>query len=191
LITSQPNHVPGRAILALLLLLIATGNVFPAETDFRSVYWGMTRAQVIKTEQKEPLTSSDAVLTYRDTLTGIPVEAVYVFHPWQHYLTQGLYIVREDSTHSGDYVPDYRKLQSLLRRKFGDPVYETTPAGKRRKAPGRRKGIPQLTADSLAFVSRWQTGDTIITLELKHAAEAPPLTISYVSTNYLFTKRTP
>lgn len=151
----------------------------------------MTRPEVMATESEEPLTAEDAALTYKDTLIGIPVETVYVFHPWQHYLTQGLYIVREDSTYPGDYVTAYRKFQSMLHKKYGKPMFETTPEQMKGQKPSSRQRIPHLRADSLAFVSRWRTKDTIITLELRHAPEGPPLTISYVSTSYLFTRKSP
>lgn len=189
--TTHPNHHTEWVILTFLLILTAAGAVQAAGTDFRSAYWGMTRSQVMETEPRKPLTEGDAVLTYQDTLSGIPVEAVYVFHPWQHYLTQGLYIIREDSTQAGNYIPAYQKLYSLLRKKFGDPVDENTPTGQRRQGDAGRRKTSRRMADSLGFVSRWQTKDTIITLELKHAPEAPPLTISYMSTNYLFTRNSP
>ena len=77
----QAREIPVKISLVLLFVLTNISGLFAAETNFRSTHWGMTRAEVMATESQDPITAEEAVLTYSDTLCGVPVLAVYVFHP--------------------------------------------------------------------------------------------------------------
>jgi hypothetical protein len=107
-------------ILLWLGALSAAGAVVAAERapDFRQSSWGMTPAEVRKSETRaEALESpSPSELWYQDSLVGrYPVRILYQFA--QGKLVRGAYLLT-----GGRQPADYDFLQGILSDKYGAPV---------------------------------------------------------------------
>lgn len=92
---------------------------------FRGMAWGSTQEQVITSMEKEPVFRSPDTLVYHDFISGMLVDAVFVFADDQ--LTRGKYIFSTKHQHENTYLEKFRDVEDMLTRKYGESaISETT-----------------------------------------------------------------
>jgi hypothetical protein len=99
------------------------------EYDFRKTKWGMSKNQVLKTEQSKPVcndcfsdSSSDSVLGYNSKVLGKSVAVVYFFI--NNQLVRANYVLMERHTNKNDYIDDFNDFKQAITKKYGEPAAE-------------------------------------------------------------------
>lgn len=88
-------------------------------TDFRSVSWGASKAQVKKNESAKLVKETDATLEYAHTLAGMNCSIVYRFH--QGALNGGTYVIKQDHVDPGLFYKDFERLSEHMTKAYGTP----------------------------------------------------------------------
>jgi hypothetical protein len=89
------------------------------ELDFRKVSWGMSKAQVLASEDLELFEQHENTLIYKTNLMGFDAITGYIFAGDK--LTRSKYIFTEEHTDKNDFILDYEKLKGFLKKKYGEP----------------------------------------------------------------------
>lgn len=98
-----------------------------AAADFRGVRWGNTPEQVRAAESGTPETLAQTgafslVLTYSGEFNGRAAKIIYIFSNGK--LERARYQFTAKHEDLNDFIADYRSVEPLLRKAFGDPVSE-------------------------------------------------------------------
>ncbi len=116
------------AILATFVFVFSYGYCEKSskekESDFhfRKTRFGMTMAEVKKSEKEKPVEQDEDVLAYEDTVMGI--EAIVFYNFVNKQLFSGSYLIQEQYRNKNNHIDDYQKLKSALIEKYGKPVYD-------------------------------------------------------------------
>ncbi len=156
-----------RHLLLIGLLLYMTTAPKAGEPGFQGTSWGMTRAEIQELEGSSPAQTGDFVLIYPEQFSGITAQVFYYFHPRGDYLTQSHCIATEEHLSRKEYLLDYRVWRDVLCMRYGEPMFDAIPSLEEweRHSPGRLNQV--LNAAYFDYSTRWETGDSIITLTLQ------------------------
>lgn len=111
-----------KIFLTVTTVIVTTVTLM--SQDFRNATWGMSPSQVKSSESSKLIQETSELLVYETTLAGFEVYAGYVFAEGK--LTRAKYILTETHSNDNDYVTDYKRLNSLLKKKYGEPVEDKT-----------------------------------------------------------------
>ena len=157
----------------LVFIIIFTFPGILAAAGFRGVMWGMMMEQV-KTE--EPLTlvkqTEDKLLYYFD-LADLDTHLTYHFTDGR--LTRAEYRIVEKRINTTLYIADFGKIQSLLKKKYGEPTtykFVTDESG------------AVLSKGGLTIISLWSQSQTEILHILTGSELETDHTIRYKSKKY-------
>lgn len=92
--------------------------------NFRKSVWGMTKQNVIDSENSEPIHETDVALFFEVSVANMEAWAIYIFS--QQQLVRSKYYFIEDHTNDNLYIDDYNNLVEILTSKYGDPIDSTT-----------------------------------------------------------------
>lgn len=151
--------------ISLLFLLLLNSITSGEAADFRKARWGMTKAEVIATEETEPQSEGNHCYLFNDTVLGRAMCVHYCFVKNQLVLAR--YELADKELIDRKYIKHYESFQSALKRKYGAPVKETDTW--RNGAYFRDDKSQWGTAVSTGKLTRrstWQTGTTDIELLL-------------------------
>jgi len=112
----------GSWLLCFAAVLACGAPLGGATHDFRSVDWGMTRAEVETAEARQPSavdeSGSDTVLRYdQPSNPDLPGSLAYVFSNGR--LVQAGYIASAQHEELNDYIADFARVEPLLAEKYG------------------------------------------------------------------------
>ncbi|MDB4297733.1 hypothetical protein N9901_03155 [Flavobacteriaceae bacterium] len=151
----------------LILMAIATSAFGQTKTkNFRNASWGMTVPKVIALEKKAKLLIEDEnIITYSGVVAGHKADIHYTFTNGK--LFQGSYSFQDNHLHKLAYVFDYKKLKSLLTKKYGvEPIQDkVTWKDNRFKSDHSKLGYALLRGD-VEYSAVWETSSTSIVLTL-------------------------
>ena len=112
---------------ACVSMVLARGQTARLEADFRGAVWGMTRAQVMATEQNRPLRVSESdgevVVRYDASRLG-------ALHGWPIYifakdkLVRSKFVIDEEHSDRNEFIRDFHALESVLKERYGKPKEE-------------------------------------------------------------------
>lgn len=172
------RHIPSVLIVALFVLVALPSHA--TETHFRNARWGMTEAEVIETEGREPSEKAAGVLVYTGTVAGLDALIFYQFT--DGFLSEGVYAIVEQYTNPNNHARDYDTLKDLLTEIYGEPesendvwknpYYRNRPTDERGRAASRGE---------LIMYASWSTDSTAIQLLLGGENYRAGLYISYKS----------
>jgi hypothetical protein len=128
----------------------ANGNKF----DFRKTTWGMTQAQVKKSEEISIHDSSDKKLIYQTVISQKDANAEYNFSNGK--LTQASYIVNEGYYDPARNYDDFIMFDKVLTKKYGKP---TSAEKKGVGTESIRKSLSEPVAMSLGYLILTTTWD--------------------------------
>lgn len=147
--------------------------------SFRKAAWGMSMAEVVASEGREPDQRADGLLIYKDRIDQFDCHAGFVFVADQ--LVRGTYLIGVEHVNDTLYLSDYAELKDLLTKKYGKPeedetiwlndLYRDDPADWGRA----------IAVGHLAQYTIWQTQSTTIHLALQGDNFDVSLRIEYVS----------
>ena len=116
------------AILASFVFVFSHGYCEKSSKEkepdfhFRKTRFGMTMAEVKKSEKQKSVEQDEDTLVYEDTVMGI--EAVVLYNFVNKQLFSGTYLIQEQYRNKNNYIDDYQRLKSALIKKYGKPVYD-------------------------------------------------------------------
>lgn len=166
------------AILCIALLLCST--VFAGEPDFRNVSWGMSYEEVLKAEKLTPISKEDTVIGYKTSINSYDCNLIYDFA--EDKLYAGMYFFLRAHTNYNNYISDYKSLKKLLEKKYG--VSAENDKMITNEAANVLEPGAALAMGYLAYISKWDTDTTDITLALMGGNFEFKLVILYQSKEY-------
>lgn len=142
---------------------VATKNAY-----FRSTTWGMTKAEVAKSEPNvlTPSQYPNYAFVNNVKVAGThKANALYGFNT-QGQLFQGMYTFLATHTNKNDYIEDYKSIKDILTKKYGKPYSdETTWKNDQYKDDPQNYGRA-VSKGHLIYHCGFSAGDTEITLGL-------------------------
>jgi hypothetical protein len=113
--------------LRLASIPLCVGAIATAQsTDFRGVRWGNTPEEVRAAEfsgLNPEMSQNTLVLHNANGFYGRDVDVVYIFSNGKLASARYQFTVRHDND-LNDFIADYRDVEPLLRKTFGDPISE-------------------------------------------------------------------
>lgn len=146
---------------------------------FRQTTWGMSPAEVIAAEGKDPDATQDGMLFYGDTVGGSDVVAVYIFV--EDKLVRAAYVSDESYTNANNYIREYRKFLDLLTQKYGAPEKEDTYWSQEMFRDNPSNYGTALQMGHAVWEASWSTSRSDVLLQLSGGNYEATLKIQYVS----------
>jgi len=146
-----------------------------SDFSFKKTYWGMSKAQVKKTETGK-IIQDDSTLAYEANIAGLATYIVYIFVEDQ--LVRTRYVFVENHSNKTDYLSDYNSIQKILNKKYGNPIEEKTHwKNDLYKDDYQDWGLALAFGHLLKF-SEWKFPDTVVrlvidgdNLKIRHSTE--------------------
>lgn len=112
-------------LVMVMLCVVSYGQ--NSNANFRDVSWGMSKAEVKQSEEKDlayknDIDESKEQLVYSAKPLGLNAKIFYRFT--NNKLTLASYIFTERYSKPEEYISDYKEVKRLLKRKYGNPVQE-------------------------------------------------------------------
>lgn len=183
-----------KRALAFSILLIFSLVAF-AEYDFRNTFWGMTKEEVILSEDLLPVKDKEDILGYRYTLSGEMAEKLtdkYVVEEICYSFFDNMLVsVEQEIVPALGTLPDYdhealyNELVLYFTEKYGEGnLIEWWASG----APKAGKRNNLLYLGELEVITIWQTEKTAI---LFGQARAKTLLGTQIKTSVFYIAKTP
>ncbi len=90
--------------------------------DIRNVRWGMSREEVIQSEEETIYQETENYIAYSTELASLDVFLVY--HFIDDMLVRANYLIIEEHSNEYDYISDFNILLELLIIKYGETEHE-------------------------------------------------------------------
>ncbi len=87
--------------------------------DFRNTRWGMTKEEVLASEQAEPVVHTDNQIGYFTQILDKNIYVAFVFE--EDRLFSSLYALRDMRDNLEDSFRDFEDLKKILTMKYGEP----------------------------------------------------------------------
>ena len=118
-----------KLLTVLLMVIGIASNVRGADADFRQAKWGMTQAQVIATESKQPdavrESNGETIVQYDSvSVANLDSRLIYIFA--NDKLVRAKYVIHPSHADLNDFIADFRAVDPVLRDTWGKPSYERT-----------------------------------------------------------------
>ncbi len=114
-LTDQPQHISSEDITSLVNALESDKS-----SDFRSVSWGMTLAEVKKAEKLRFLSGDKKTLNYKYVLIGMNCQVIYKFK--ENKLVSAKYKIEQKHFDPALFNEDFEALKKYLIQVKGLPV---------------------------------------------------------------------
>lgn len=150
-------------LLGTLIAFFATQTA--TAFDFRRVNWGMTMAEVEKSEGKTDPNKGKKTLGFGVVFGDTPGELIYVFSGGR--LAKALY--SSFLSHPADktlYVKDFWKLAEFFKKDFGDPVFTKIIWHNNEHEGNQEKWPLAVSLGHADLMARWEHQKAIVTLFL-------------------------
>ena len=93
--------------------------------DLRHTRWGMTKDEVIKSEEKiDPVETTENMVQYKTQIIGYNVELQYLFV--EDKLIGAIYKLDDNFINSHRFRSTYTQFKSALSKKYGQPSEDKT-----------------------------------------------------------------
>jgi len=96
------------------MLISLSAICFGDEVDFRKVRWGMTKIEVISSEDLKPESFAGPSITYRTLLLGKEMYLIYEFI--DNKLIDAVYLFLAETEN------DYTEIERIISKKYGEPI---------------------------------------------------------------------
>lgn len=109
-----------KKIFSILMVFMAVSAI--QAQDFRKASWGMSKTQVKAIETLAIVEEDPEFIFYETTLAGHDVYLGYFFI--NEKLTRARYVINEIYMNKQEYIEDYKYLNAMLVKKYGEPSIE-------------------------------------------------------------------
>lgn len=169
-----------RLVLAILFIVSVSSLVLADQKyDFRKTHWGMSKAQVKKTEKGKIVRDVETMLVYQGNVGGHDCLIGYMFAEGK--LVRSKYLFTETHSNANDYIVDYDRLKKILIKKYGKPIEDTLLwKNDLYKDDYQHWGLA-VSLGHLFYFADWKTPNTEITLALNGENLDVTLEIEYIS----------
>jgi hypothetical protein len=147
-------------VITGIFIVILSGISLADEYNFRKTKWGMSIKQVKLSETSELLQENENSLVFKTSVLANDVMLGYVFA--ENKLVGAHYILLESHTNISDFIKDYNSLKEMLTKKYGKPKYDHTVWNNELFKDDPSSWGMALSVGHLAYVSTWETEDTVI-----------------------------
>jgi len=123
------------------------------ENDFRKTRWGMTRAEVLASEDKAPESDEEKVVGFPpEQLVSCKAQPFYYFV--ENTLVRAGYLIIEKHSEANLYLSDFESISEALQSKYGKPK----DSGDRWRTthPSGDRGLALITGE-LTRTEIWET----------------------------------
>lgn len=147
--------------------------------DFRKANWGMSREEVMATEETEPIIEKENTIDYSTVLLNMQAQVGYTFKD-DELIRAGFFFFGKFEDEN-EYIEKYNALKEELTKVNGKPVIDT----EQMKNPSQNiepenKGKAVCNGDIL-YATQWDLPTTDIQLVLRGEDSECNLTILYLS----------
>lgn len=151
--------------------------------DFRKTKWGMTRQEVIKTENRRMLINRSDVISYRESFLNKIYGLHYRFQ--NEKLVAACYFLNETLNTNDEYETEYIILKEMLIEKYGFPIksgLRQLKNGKDTDVKGTQfRPVEMVKLGRAEYRTEWETPETHIFLTMQNIDSELFLLISYIS----------
>lgn len=138
----------------------------PYEPTFRNAVWGMTKAEVLKSEDLTVLYNDPDIISYEPTkISSLEALTTYYFKDGAFY--RGAYLFQDIHTNDNLYIEDYEKVKNALTEKYGEPFADRAIWSDSHYKNDKENWGLALSMGDVWFAAQWETEDTDILLYLK------------------------
>ncbi|WP_206367113.1 hypothetical protein [Sphingobacterium sp. SGG-5] len=162
-----------------IVLVIGVFFVSSADAQVRKTKWGMTKTQVISTEQGKPSLNESNYLVYDISLSGYKTNLIYLFNP-SGKMAAASYNLREEYASHNSHLTTYLDLLSKLKQKYGEGKPDIEWSNTLFQDDKEKWGLA-IAAEHLTISNRWETDDTIIATEISGKNYEISVAIRYIS----------
>lgn len=106
-------------ILAAVFQLYFPHPSHSEKFNFRKTRWGMSKREVMASEQSKPKYEQENAVGYEIKLLGKDFFVIYFFT--QNRLVKTRYVLNVEHTNKNDFIDDYKQLKETLTTKYGPP----------------------------------------------------------------------
>ncbi len=147
--------------------------------DFRKATWGMSKTEVMQTEEAKPVFESEYKINYETNMMGFDSKIGYTFSDDE--LVRASFLLLENPSTNNEYIDIYKSIQKRLKSKYGKTVIDTI----QHRDPNQRIE-PGLEGDAicdgdLLYATQWDTPTSDIQLLLHGNSSECSITIMYLS----------
>lgn len=188
------NHLKLLTLIGLSLFVFACSNDKQAtdtpqapqideeaveKYDFRKANWGMSREEVMATEESEPIIVNENTIDYSTVIVNKQAQVGYTFKD-DELIRAGFFFFGKFEDEN-EYIEKYNSLKEELTKVNGKPVIDT----EQQKNPSQsiepeNKGKAVCSGD-LLYAAQWDLPSTDIQLVLRGEDSECKLTILYLS----------
>jgi hypothetical protein len=147
------------------------------EYDFRSVQWGMSKKEVMATEDAAPIKNEPDALHYTMLLFGYQCSVEYRFTGGR--LTDAVLGIRQEHIDPELFYKDYENLKQQLEPMFGRSVSNKCDWKNDMYRSQREKWGFAVSLGFLSCRTLWKTPRTTITLTIRGSNHAITTTMEY------------
>jgi len=134
--------------------------------DFRYTRWGMTKEQVMASEEKmDPIEKNENMITYKTQIIGKNVVLYYLFA--ENKLIGALYRLDENYLNSQHFIQTFFEIKDALMKKYGQPSTEVTNWLNDTYRNVRKKWGLALSLGHVEYASLWKTENSTIECSLR------------------------
>ncbi len=153
--------------LALLTFVLFSGVAQSVQQpDFREARWGMTKAEVKRTEHSPLRGESKTSLVYQDSIAGIHTIVGYTFSSDGKQLIAGGYLSEENYKDRNMYLGDFRAMKQYLIGIYGQPeVDKVRWLNDFFKKDPEKRGFA-VALGHVYYLTEWENENTTITMTL-------------------------
>ena len=147
--------------------------------DFRKTTWGMSKSEVMETEEGEPVLNSVYKIDYDTKMMSFDSKISYTFND-DELIRASFLLLDKPETNSG-YIEIYKEIQRELKTKYGKTVIDTV----QHKDPSvhiEPSNYPDAVCNGdLLYATQWDTPSSDIQLLLRGENSECYITIMYIS----------
>ena len=162
--------------------MIEQQKVARANYDFRKIYWGMDKKQVIEQEGKPNLQLPKGAYIYQGYhVIGYDCDYSICFNK-SGLAFQGVYMFSLSHDSIPDYVNDFNNICKITSQKYGTPFSQGEDWKNNKSAEAVDKDASFLNGN-MEYYAYWQTETTIISLNLYHDKFGVSCLLVYATTD--------
>jgi len=147
--------------------------------DFRKAKWGMSKEEVKKTEETEPIIEKENIIDYSIIFFGMQAQVGYTFKD-DELIRAGFFFFSNLDT-KNDYIEKYNSLKEELTKVHGKPVIDTEQQKDTSQTIDPENKGEAVCSGEMLYAAQWDLPRTDIQLVLRGENSECALTILYLS----------
>lgn len=149
-------------------------------SKFREATWGMSKKEVMQSEEGEPVFNSDYRVDYITQTMGMVSRIGYTFNNNDELIRASVFILTSPED-KNQYIESYKKIQEELKKKYGKTIIDTV-----QYRDPTQKIDPDIQGEAvcngqLLYATQWDLPESNVQLLLRGEKSECKITVVYVS----------